>query len=124
MRMTRSGPTIAGWRLVAVAAAAAAAVLSMLAWPGQPSAAAEPTARAAAVRDCNVYAYYPNVRISSARNMTCRRARRDFRRYGKPIGRRFRTPGGFRCRQVSGSRYGGQWRCVNGGRAYRFEFGD
>ena len=86
--------------------------------------AGSPVARAADVVDCDVYAYYPNVLISSARNMICRSAARDMRCYQRPIYRRFRTPGGFRCTRVSGVAQGGQWRCVNGARAYRFEFGD
>ena len=90
-----------------------------------PSAVtASPRATPAAVRDCHTYAHYPNVLISSARNMSCRAAKRDMRRYKGPIYRRFTTPGGFRCRRVSGTSYGGQWRCVRGVRAYRFEFGD
>jgi hypothetical protein len=76
------------------------------------------------VVDCHVYAHFPNVLISSARNMTCRRAARDMRRYRGSIKRRFRTPGGFRCTQQSGVPEGGQWRCVKRHRAYRFEFGD
>ena len=62
--------------------------------------------------------------ITSARAMTCRAAARDMRRTHKPISRRFRTAGGFSCRRVSGSSLGGDWRCVRGARAYRFEFGD
>lgn len=76
------------------------------------------------VRDCNVFASYPNILISSAREMTCRAAVREMRRYRGQIYRRFRTPGGFVCTRVSGGRLGGQWRCANGGRAFRFEFGD
>jgi hypothetical protein len=77
-----------------------------------------------AVVDCHVFAHYPNVVITSARNMTCRAAARDMRRYRGSIKRRFRTPGGFLCYRVSGGPLGGQWRCVRGVRAYRFEFGD
>ena len=75
------------------------------------------------VRDCSVEVDF-NLEVSSARNMTCRAAARDIRRHRGSIARRFRTPGGFRCRRVSGSRLGGQWRCVKGERAYRFEFAD
>lgn len=101
--------------MTALAVVAAAAL-----WPGQVDAA-----RAAdTVVDCHSWASYPNILISSARNMTCRRARNDMRAYRGQIHRRFRTPGGFRCRRVSGTSLGGQWRCVNGSRAYRFEFGD
>jgi hypothetical protein len=86
--------------------------------------AAAETTRHAAVRDCHVFVHYPNTRISSARNMTCRAAARELRRYRGSIHRRFRTPGGFQCGRVSGGRLGGQWRCVKGTRAFRFEFGD
>jgi len=88
------------------------------------SATADPTARLAGVRDCHIFAYYPNVLISSVRNMRCRRAAQDMRRYQAPIYEQFTTPGGFRCRQVSGVPEGGQWRCASGRKAYRFEFGD
>jgi len=90
-----------------------------------PSLALLPAAPApAAVVDCHTFAHYPNVLISSARNMSCRAARRDMRRYRRPIYRTFTTPGGFRCTRVSGMALGGQWRCVRGSRAYRFDFGD
>lgn len=62
--------------------------------------------------------------ITSARAMTCAAAGRDLARNRKPISRRFRTPGGFTCRRVSGGALGGEWRCTKGTRAYRFEFGD
>ena len=65
-----------------------------------------------------------NIYVSSARNMSCRAAAKEMRRYKKSIARRFRTPGGFRCYRVSGGALGGQWRCVRGVRAFRFEFGD
>ncbi len=73
---------------------------------------------------CHAYVHYPNLLISSARNMTCRAAVREMRRHRRGISRRFRTPGGFLCDRVSGVRLGGQWRCVRGSRAFRFEFGD
>jgi LppP/LprE lipoprotein len=81
-------------------------------------------ASASRVVGCHRWASYPNVLVSSARNMTCRAAARDIRRTRKGISRRFRTAGGFRCSRVSGGALGGQWRCVRGRRAYRFEFGD
>jgi hypothetical protein len=76
------------------------------------------------VRDCNHFIRYPNTKVSSARNMTCVAAVREMRRYRGNIHRRFRTPGGFVCGRVSGGPLGGQWRCVKGSRAFRFEFGD
>ena len=81
------------------------------------------TDASAAVRDCHS-STSDNAYVSSARNMTCRAARRDLRRYRGSIKRHFTTPGGFRCGRVSGDRLGGQWRCVKGAKAYRFEFGD
>ena len=56
--------------------------------------------------------------------MTCGAAKRDMKRHRKGISRTFRTPGGFRCRRVSGGELGGQWRCVKGAKAYRFALGD
>jgi hypothetical protein len=76
------------------------------------------------VVDCHVYAKYPNTLISSARNMTCASAARDMRTYRRQISRRFRTPGRFVCTRVSGAQFGGQWRCVRGSQASRFNFGD
>jgi hypothetical protein len=76
------------------------------------------------VVDCSVYASYPNVLISSGRNMTCRQVAADMRRYRRAIVRRFTTPSRFVCTRVSGGELGGQWRCANGARAYRFDFGD
>jgi hypothetical protein len=72
-----------------------------------------------------VWADFPNTLISSAaRNMTCKAAAAEMKRYRGQIFRRFRTPGGFVCTRVSGVPEGGQWRCVRGGRAFRFEFKD
>jgi hypothetical protein len=76
------------------------------------------------VVDCNAWASYPNIKISSGRNMTCRAAVVEMRRYRGQIFRRFRTPGRFTCTRVSGGQFGGQWRCVRTTQAFRFEFGD
>jgi hypothetical protein len=78
----------------------------------------------AAVVDCNTWASYPNIKISSARNMTCRAAVLEMRSYRGQIFRRFRTPGRFTCSRVSGGQFGGQWRCVRAKQAFRFDFGD
>jgi hypothetical protein len=83
-----------------------------------------PAAAADTVVSCHTWASFPNVLISSARNMTCRAARKDMRSYRGQIFRTFKTPGGFRCGRVSGGRLGGQWRCVKKRNAYRFDFGD
>lgn len=92
--------------------------------PARSVSADAPAATASDVRDCHTWASYPNVLISSARNMSCRKARHAMRRYKGSIDTEFRTPGGFHCRRVSGGRLGGQWRCTKDRRAFRFEFGD
>jgi hypothetical protein len=102
--------------------AIAIVVAALAAAPASATAAAP--ARAAGVRDCHTWVSYPNTMISSVRNMRCKRAARDLRHYQGPIKYRFTTPGGFHCKRVSGMSLGGQWRCVRGGKAYRFEFGD
>jgi hypothetical protein len=95
--------------------ALAAVVLLLSAGPG--------VAAPAKLRSCHTRADF-NLLISSARNMFCRTARRDLRRHRGSISFRFRTPGGFTCTRVSGSELAGQWRCVKGRKAYRFEFSD
>ena len=109
-------------RAVSALLAIAACVLATAALGG--TAAAAQRTRPAQVVDCNVWASFPNIKISSARNLSCRAAARDMRSYRGNIHRRFRTPGGFVCERVSGGRLGGQWRCVRDTAAYRFEFGD
>ena len=119
------GP-LAVWELVIfrglLSTAVAALALSLA--PGAAAALPPAPAVAAEVHDCHVWAYYPNILISSARNLRCRDAAREMRRYDGPIKRRFRTPRGFHCYRVSGGALGGQWRCVREHRAFRFEFGD
>jgi hypothetical protein len=65
-----------------------------------------------------------NLLISSARNMRCRNAARELRRYKGSIKRRFTTPHGFHCKRASGGRLAGQWRCARRTKAFRFEFSD
>ena len=90
---------------------------------GAGMAQSAPSTRTAIV-NCHVWADFPNTLISSARNMTCRAAAAEMKRYRGQIFRRFRTPGRFICTRVSGVPEGGQWRCVRGGQAFRFEFSD
>jgi len=78
---------------------------------------------AARVVDCHLTASETQI-ITSARNMTCAAAARDVHRTRGSISYSYATAGGFRCTRVSGDRLGGEWRCVRGARAYRFEFGD
>ena len=87
------------------------------------AAASRPTARAARVHRCHARVDF-NLAVSSSRNMSCRVAAHDIRRYHGSIRRRFTTPGGFRCHRVSGNRLAGQWRCVRRTKAYRFDFSD
>ena len=97
---------------VVLATAAVAALCVVLAPPS-----------GAAVRSCRARVDF-NLVISSARNMRCATAASEMRRYRGSISRRFRTPRGFTCTRVSGTRLGGQWRCVRRSLAFRFEFGD
>jgi hypothetical protein len=97
----------------ALRAVAGAAVLALI-----PAAAAQ-----AKVVDCSTYADFPNTKISSARGMTCAAAVKIMKSYRGEISPTF-TVQKFRCTQVSGSQFGGQWRCVRGARAFRFEFKD
>lgn len=94
-----------------------APLLAIVALPASADAAAR-------VVSCSTYSDYPNVRISSARGMTCGAARSVMKAYRGDIARSFETPAGFTCRQVSGVPEGGQWRCTRGARAFRFEFKD
>lgn len=103
MKISRSVPT----------AAAAIAALALI-----PAAAAQ-----AKVVDCSTYSDYPNTKISSARGMTCAAAVKVMKSYKGDISKTFKVQG-FTCGQVSGSQYGGQWRCVKGAKAFRFEFKD
>lgn len=80
-------------------------------------------AAGAFVHDCARPQTFSNVVVSSVRNMSCSAARAVMRRHNRPISRSFVTSG-FRCTRVSGGELGGQWRCVRGVQAFRFEFGD
>jgi hypothetical protein len=82
------------------------------------------TAAQARVVDCSTYADFPNTKISSARNMSCAAAVKVMKAYKGDISRTFKAPQSFTCTQVSGSQYGGQWRCTKGTKAFRFEFKD
>jgi hypothetical protein len=103
---------------------ASTALADHVVWANSRSATNEQHVVMGRVVDCHTWAYYPNVLISSARNMSCRAARREMKRYKRPISRSFTTPDGFSCSRVSGGSLGGQWRCVRGTHAFRFEFGD
>jgi hypothetical protein len=65
-----------------------------------------------------------NLKITQARNMRCRAARRVMRRYDGSIARKFDAPNGFRCKLVKGRPISGIWRCKKGNKAFRFAFGD
>ncbi|WCB96237.1 hypothetical protein DSM104299_04994 [Baekduia alba] len=82
-----------------------------------------PAAAQAKVVDCSSYSDYPNTQISSARGMTCAAATKVMKSYRGNISKSFKVQA-FRCTQVSGSQFGGQWRCAAGAKAFRFEFKD
>jgi hypothetical protein len=90
---------------------AAAAVLSF------------PAAASASLHDCDLEAT-KTATISSSRDMSCETAAKEMQRYRGEISRTFKTPGGYACSRVSGGQFGGQWRCVKGHKAFRFEFAD
>lgn len=75
------------------------------------------------VRDCSIQAT-KGAKISSARGMRCISAAREIQRYRGQISFSFHTPRGYRCQRVSGGQFGGQWRCTQAPRAFRFEFAD
>ncbi|WP_445151516.1 hypothetical protein [Baekduia sp. Peel2402] len=83
-----------------------------------------PAGAAARVVSCSTYSDYPNVRISSARGLSCATARDIMKAYRGEISKTFTAPRGFTCRQVSGVPEGGQWRCTRRSQAFRFEFKD
>jgi hypothetical protein len=83
-----------------------------------------PTATAhASLHDCDLEATN-TATISSARDMSCETAAKEMKAYRGNISRTFKTPGGFACARVSGGPLAGQWRCVKGHKAFRFEFTD
>jgi hypothetical protein len=63
------------------------------------------------------------ITVTSVRNMTCAQARAVERAYRGSISRRFRM-GRFSCYRTSGMALAGEWRCVRGSRAFRFDFAD
>ena len=93
------------------------AAAALGAWPAGAGA------RVDVVRTCNHKVDF-NLKITSARNMRCRAARRVMRRYQGSIARHFDAPNGFRCDLVAGRPISGIWRCTNETKAFRFAFGD
>jgi hypothetical protein len=72
---------------------------------------------------CNVRVN-ANLKITAARSMRCRSAKRVMRRHDGSISRRFSTSG-FKCKLIKGRRISGVWRCKKGRvKAFRFAFGD
>ena len=82
-----------------------------------------PATASASLHDCDLEAT-KTATISSARDMSCETAGKEMRTYKGEISKTFKTPGAFTCTQVSGCQFGGQWRCVKGHKAFRFEFAD
>jgi hypothetical protein len=82
-----------------------------------------PATASASLHDCDLKATN-TATISSARDMSCETGASEMKRYRGEISKTFKTPGGFACSQTSGGQFGGQWRCVKGHKAFRFEFAD
>jgi hypothetical protein len=65
-----------------------------------------------------------SLKITAARRMRCKAAKRVMRRYDGSISRKFSTAG-FKCKRVKGRAVSGIWRCKKGTRkAFRFAFRD
>jgi hypothetical protein len=74
-------------------------------------------------RKCNAKVDF-NLKITAARSMRCRGAKRVMSRYDGSISRKFSTSG-FTCKLVKGRPISGVWRCKKGrAKAFRFAFGD
>ncbi len=76
------------------------------------------------VRPCAKRVYGPNtpIYITSARNMTCKAAKRAQKKYKWTGENTFTTPGGFRCKPSGRGEIGYQIRCTKRAKAYRIEF--
>jgi hypothetical protein len=65
-----------------------------------------------------------NLKITSARSMRCKAAKRVMANYDGSIKRKFKA-GAFNCKLVRGRPISGIWRCKKGRtKAFRFAFGD
>jgi hypothetical protein len=86
---------------------------------------AAPAASAWSVVTCKtrVYAGGP-VYVTSARNLTCRQAKRQQARDKWTGKNSFTTPGGYRCGPSGRGAVGYQIRCVKASKIYRIEFQD
>jgi hypothetical protein len=82
-----------------------------------------PSTARASLHECDIQATN-TATISSSRDMSCETAAKEMKRYRGQISRTFKTPGRYSCTRVSGGQFGGQWRCVKGHKAFRFEFAD
>ena len=107
-------------RMKRVTLAVMAAAVAVAATPPGAGAA---DATAAIVRNCDHKVDF-NLKITSARNMRCRAARRVMRRHRDSIARHFDAPNGFHCDLVEGRPISGIWRCTKQRKAFRFAFGD
>lgn len=96
------------------------AAVSLASVPGALALAAQPAA--AAVRDCPTSR--PGIYDVSARNMACRTALRKIRQ-ARYVGRNSTTArvSGWSCMTVSTYEEGATFRCISGGRAFRWTAG-
>jgi hypothetical protein len=65
-----------------------------------------------------------NVAISSAKNLSCAKAKKEMDRYTGSISKNFSTPGNFKCKRKSGSKLSGTWKCTKGDKSFKFVFSD
>jgi hypothetical protein len=64
-----------------------------------------------------------NLKITAAKDVSCRGAKRVMARYDGQIKRKFSTSG-YSCKRVKGSSLSGVWRCKKSNKAFKFAFGD
>ena len=64
-----------------------------------------------------------NLKITAAKVVGCRGAKRVMANYDGQIKRQFKA-GGYKCKRVKGSRLAGTWKCAKGSKGFKFKFAD
>ena len=64
-----------------------------------------------------------NLKITAAKAVRCKGAKRVMANYDGQIKRKFKTSG-YRCKRVKGNRLAGTWKCAKGSKGFKFKFAD
>jgi hypothetical protein len=64
-----------------------------------------------------------NLKITAAKAIRCKGAKRLMGHYEGQIKRRFKVSG-YRCKRVKGTRLAGTWKCTKRSKAFKFKFAD